>query len=219
MIFIIDELDRFEKNIIELAENVGFKECKTIEAIDLFCGISEKNDVLKEKDRYYAFIDIPQYWSVRADGLNGAIYDNKTKKANIYFKNPIEKRMVSRVEWIDRNNTVYKVDYYNKYGYKYCSKNVSGGNVTGREFYDRNGDIKVLEQTGPKTYTTFGTGISPKSYRGFADYLEAYLKSNKIYDENIWLTSDEILNKFAGDYGDFKISYFFQWNMVIRHAL
>lgn len=42
MIFIIDELDRFEKNIIELAENVGFKECKTIEAIDLFCGISEK---------------------------------------------------------------------------------------------------------------------------------------------------------------------------------
>ena len=26
-------------------------------------------------------------------------------------------------------------------------------------------------------------------------------------DENIWLTSDEILNKFAGDYGDFKISY------------
>lgn len=150
---------------------------------------------------------IPQYWSVRADGLNGAIYDNKTKKANIYFKNPIEKRMVSRVEWIDRNNTVYKVDYYNKYGYMYCSENVSGGNVTVREFYDRNGDIKVLEQTGPKTYTTFGTRISPKSYRGFADYLEAYLKYNKIYDENIWLTSDEILNKFAWDYGNFKISY------------
>lgn len=207
MIFITDELGKFEKNIIELAENVGFKECKTIEAIDLFCGISEKNDVLKEKDRYYAFIDIPQYWSVRADGLNGAIYDNKTKKANIYFKNPIEKRMVSRVEWIDRNNTVYRIDYYNKYGYKYCSENVSGGNVTVREFYDRNGDIKVLEQTGPKTYTTFGTRISPKSYRGFADYLEAYLKYNKIYDENIWLTSDEILNKFAGDYGNFKISY------------
>lgn len=143
MIFITDELGKFEKNIIELAENVGFKECKTIEAIDLFCGISERNDVLKEKDRYYAFIDIPQYWSVRADGLNGAIYDNKTKKANIYFKNPIEKRMVSRVEWIDRNNTVYKVDYYNKYGYMYCSENVSGGNVTVREFYDRNGDIRA----------------------------------------------------------------------------
>ena len=26
-------------------------------------------------------------------------------------------------------------------------------------------------------------------------------------DENIWLTSDEILNKFAWDYGNFKISY------------
>ena len=207
MILIVDELGNAEKNILELIENVGFKDCKTIEAIDLFCGKSENNDVLKEKDLYYAFIDIPQYWGVRADGLNGAIYDNKTKKANIYFKNPKEKRMVSRVEWIDRNNTVYRIDYYNKYGYKYCSENVKGGNVISREFYDRNGDIKVIEQTVSKTYTTLGKGISPRSYRGFADYLEAYLKSNEIYDENIWLTSDEILNKFAGDYGNFKISY------------
>lgn len=208
MIFITDELGKFEKNIIELAENVGFKECKTIEAIDLFCGISERNDVLKEKDRYYAFIDIPQYWSVRADGLNGAIYDNKTKKANIYFKNPIEKRMVSRVEWIDRNNTVYKVDYYNKYGYMYCSENVSGGNVTVREFYDRNGDIKVLEQTGPKTYTTFGTRISPKSYRGFADYLEAYpLKPD--YAKEIDKRLDGIIALL--NYGDIVIFQYPSW--------
>lgn len=207
MILIVDELGNAEKNILELIENVGFKDCKTIEAIDLFCGKSENNDVLKEKDLYYVFIDISQYWGVRADGLNGAIYDNKTKKANIYFKNPKEKRMVSRVEWIDRNNTVYRIDYYNKYGYKYCSENVKGGNVISREFYDRNGDIKVIEQTVSKTYTTLGTDISPRSYRGFADYLEAYIKSNEIYDENIWLTSDEILNKFAGDYGNFKISY------------
>lgn len=207
MIFITDELGNIEKNILELVENVGFKDCKTIETLDLFCGMSEKNDVLKEKDLYYAFIETPQYWGVRADGINGAIYDNKTKMANIYFKNPIEKRMVSRVEWIDRNNTVYRIDYYNKYGYKYCSENVSGGNVISREFYDRNGDIKVIEQTGSKTYTMLDTGISPRSYRGFADYLEAYLKFNEIYDENIWLTSDVILDKFAGDYGNFKISY------------
>ena len=207
MIFITDELGNTEKNILELVDNLGFKDCKTIETIDLLCNISEKNDMHKEKELYYAFIDIPQYWGIRADGLNGAIYDNKNKKANIYFKNPKEKRMVSRVDWIDRNNTVYRIDYYNKYGYKYCSENVKCGNVISREFYDRNGDIKVIEQTVSKTYTTLGTGISPRSYRGFADYLEAYLKSNEIYDENIWLTSDEILNKFAGDYGNFKISY------------
>ena len=40
MIFITDELDKTEKNILELVENLGFKECKTIEAKDLFCGIS-----------------------------------------------------------------------------------------------------------------------------------------------------------------------------------
>lgn len=47
--FITDELGKFEKNIIELAENMGFKECKTIEAIDLFCGISEKTMCLRKK--------------------------------------------------------------------------------------------------------------------------------------------------------------------------
>lgn len=70
MIFITDELGKFEKNIIELAENVGFKECKTIEAIDLFCGISERNDVLKEKDRYYAFIDMQKKAAVAADATD-----------------------------------------------------------------------------------------------------------------------------------------------------
>ena len=74
MIFITDELGKFEKNIIELAENVGFKECKTIEAIDLFCGISEKNDVLKEKDRYYAFIDIYEFVNNVGDRHNHNCY-------------------------------------------------------------------------------------------------------------------------------------------------
>ena len=81
--------------------------------------------------------------------------------------------MVSRVEWIDRNNTVYRIDYYNKYGYKYCSENVKGGNVISREFYDRNGDIKVLEQTD-------------KIVR-FIDLIRNrifYLKENKVYFGN-----------------------------------
>lgn len=182
MIFITDELGKFEKNIIELAENVGFKECKTIEAIDLFCGISERNDVLKEKDRYYAFIDIPQYWSVRADGLNGAIYDNKTKKANIYFKNPIEKRMVSRVEWIDRNNTVYKVDYYNKYGYMYCSENVSGGNVTVREFYDRNVELYpcITEQKRKELFERCDIYLDINHYRELYNAVNEAMVNNMI---------------------------------------
>ena len=56
MIFITDELGKFEKNIIELAENVGFKECKTIEAIDLFCGISFKSTFSSQL--YYIFLKL-----------------------------------------------------------------------------------------------------------------------------------------------------------------
>ena len=43
--------------------------------------------------------------------------------------------VTSNVEDKDKKivNSVYVLN--NKYGYKYCSKNVSGGNVTGREFH------------------------------------------------------------------------------------
>ncbi len=49
MIFITDELGKFEKNIIELAENMGLKECKTIEAIDLFVAYLKKTMCLRKK--------------------------------------------------------------------------------------------------------------------------------------------------------------------------
>lgn len=180
MIFITDELGKFEKNIIELAENMGFKECKTIEAIDLFCGISERNDVLKEKDRYYAFIDIPQYWSVRADGLNGAIYDNKTKKANIYFKNPIEKRMVSRVEWIDRNNTVYRIDYY-KGSYFFYEQLLADNKENTNLSADLRNVAKLLKESG--SYT----GALDLNYREFARIYEFVNNVGDRHNHNCYL--------------------------------
>lgn len=89
MIFITDELGKFEKNIIELAENMGFKECKTIEAIDLFCGISEKNDVLKEKDRYYAFIDMHNaYYTADTNTFKESEYADMAEALNLTLAMP-----------------------------------------------------------------------------------------------------------------------------------
>ena len=75
---------------------------------------------------------------------------------NIFVENELEKNsVVANFATTAKDGKTYKVDYYNKYGYKYCSKNVSGGNVTGREFYDRNGDIKAKEPTAIQAINYF----------------------------------------------------------------
>ena len=75
---------------------------------------------LQERDLYYAFLEVPHLWQVRDDGLWGKIVHAGQKKAQIFFKKPIEKRFVERVEWLSEKGKVYKTDYYNKYGVVYC---------------------------------------------------------------------------------------------------
>ena len=55
-------------------------------------------------------------------GDTGEIYDLGEKKATIYFTEPIEKRIVQRVEWQMEDGWIYKIDYFNKYGIKYASE-------------------------------------------------------------------------------------------------
>lgn len=83
--------------------------------------LKEEKRVLQEKDLHYVLVDVPEYWEIRADGINGAIYNDGNKMADIYFKEPVEKRYVSRIEWLKDNGNVYKIDYYNRYGNIYCT--------------------------------------------------------------------------------------------------
>ena len=90
-----------------------------------------EKSILKEKDLYYAFLKSPEFWQVKADGMHGAIYDMEQKKATIYVRFPYEKRYIERVEWLAESGNVYRIDYYNRYGYAYC-----------RAFFNQEGDIE-----------------------------------------------------------------------------
>lgn len=77
---------------------------------------------LQEMDLYYAFLKLPDFWEIQPEKHNGAIYNRGIKLATIYFKPPIEKRNVQRIEWCTEDNQIYKIDYYNRYGFAYCSE-------------------------------------------------------------------------------------------------
>ena len=135
MIILAKEYTDFIKRIKNTINNTG-KSCSVCTLLamtnhninDVFgfydCYIDENRKGEQTKELYYAFIELPKWWAVRADGVDGAVYDNNKKKASIYFNEPIEKRNVKLVEWHDEENRVYRKDYYNKMGYKYCTENV-----------------------------------------------------------------------------------------------
>ena len=156
MIILAKEYTDFIKRIKKTINNMG-KSCSVCtlmpntdhDADDVF-GFYDRyinDENIKSahtKELYYAFIKLPEWWAVCADGINGAVYDNDVKKASIYFSEPIEKRNVRSVEWHDEENRVYRKDHYNKMGYKYCTENLRSNKIIQREFYDSEGNLVVL---------------------------------------------------------------------------
>lgn len=98
---------------------------------------------LEKKELFYVFLDLPKFWEVRAEGLWGAIYNKNQKMAMVYFNNPIDLRMVERVEWLTSNQEVYKIDYYGNYGYAYCTVFFDEGKMVLKSYYTKEHEEKI----------------------------------------------------------------------------
>lgn len=144
-----------------------------------------EKEKLREKQLYYAFLDLPYLWEIHADGVNGAIYDRNHKKAEIYFTEPLERRNVQRVEWYNENNIVYRIDYYNKYGDKYCAEYIYDETIQTREFYNHAQQLVILEQVTEKVITLFCDGKIKKRYIGYYNFFHAYLEQLGMQDAHI----------------------------------
>ena len=207
MILIVDTYTQDYRALKESMDVIG-KECHIVsfshirsEAEDEF-SIYEyfinktKNEKLDEKSLYYAFINMPYLWAVRADGVNGAIYDRNYKKAEIYFTEPIERRNVLRIEWMDEEDKVYRVDHYNRYGDKFCSEYNCNGITQSREFYNHSQQLVLLEQVMEGIITLFQNGKIIKRFVDYSEFLQAYLNDTGIQDVSIMFGNEKIWKRF-----------------------
>ena len=163
-----------ETKIIVL-EDDGSLPCEVISPYQYF--ISRGNaEAHTKRELHYNFIKIPEFWEIRAEGVNGAIYDMGYKKASIYFTEPIEKRNVQRVEWCMENGWIYKVDIYNKYGLKYISEfHDTDGKIESRVFYsDRNQEI-IIEQPQSDTIILLKDGKVEAYFTSYMQFIEHFL--------------------------------------------
>ena len=196
MVLIVDkitETNRAFKKSMEMIGNectivtLSPQEIKTDDAFSIYEHYVRKaeKEKLEEKQLYYAFADIPYLWAVRADGLNGAIFDRNHKKAEIYFTEPIERRNVQRIEWIDEDGAVYRIDYYNRFGDKYYTEFLCEGVVQSREFYNHAQQLVLLEQMTEGVITVFQDGVVKKRYIGYSGFLQTFLKEAALQEDNI----------------------------------
>lgn len=183
----------------------------------------KEEEILEEKDLFFDFIEVPEFWEIRAVGLYGGIYDMGCKKADIYFTDPIEKRNVKRVEWCMENGWKYKIDHYNKYALKYASEFLDiDGNVESKVFYSGRNQEMVVEQPQNDVVTLLEGGKTRAFFVSYAEFLAYYMEEigagekRVLFVENdegfqcleyksgdrsmweyVWFPSDGLLNKYV----------------------
>lgn len=126
-------VDRYSDDYVLLKDTLQNidQECELLSFQDSFWGaetlpVNEylvrqvETETYQMKELHNAFLDIPPYWHVMVEGALGAIYHMDEKKATIYFREPRQKRLVERVEWLAEAGYVCRVDYYNQYGFVAC---------------------------------------------------------------------------------------------------
>ncbi len=137
----------------------------------------QNQEILEEKELYYNFLEVPEFWEIRSVGMRGAIYDMGCKKADIYFAESSEKKSVQRVEWCMENGWVYKIDYYNKYAMKFASEFFDmDRNIESKVFYSVRNQEVIVEQPQNDTITLLACGKMKAFFTSYAEFVEYYLE-------------------------------------------
>ncbi len=156
-------VDKYSKEVVYLLKTLQNFDphCKVLVFEDNFFfpqNIYTTTDILfshnlPTKNVYYAFLNVPPFWQIHPEGVLGAIYDMDEKMATIYFTEPIEQRHVQRVEWLSREGYVYKIDYYNKYGFVQCRELRSKEGHTIQKSYYSDKQEEILTYNVPDDIT------------------------------------------------------------------
>ena len=145
-----------------------------------------------EKDLFYNFIELPEFWEVRLTGMTGSVFDMGCEKAKIYFREPAEKRNVQRVEWYMEGGWVYKIDYYNKYALKYASEFLdTDRNVESRVYYSEKNQEMIVEQPVNHMISLLERGMVSKLFDSCAGFLAYYLKEAGLGEECVLFIQEE----------------------------
>ncbi|MCI9076582.1 MAG: accessory Sec system glycosyltransferase GtfB [Dorea sp.] len=176
---------------IAVLEDDGFLPAGILSPYEFF-SYRDRQEAFVERDLFYNFIELPEFWEVRLLGWMGGIFDMGCEKAKIYFREPAEKRNVQRVEWHMENGWVYKIDYYNKYALKYASEFLdTEGHVESRVFYSEKNQEMIIEQPVNHMITLADRGMVNQLFDSRAEFIRFYMEEAGLEGECILFVQEE----------------------------
>ncbi len=173
---------------IVILQDSGFLPDQIISPYEYFV-FGRNCESCREKELYYDFLEVPEYWEIRSVGMYAAVYDMGYKKADIYFKEPTN---VQRVEWCMENGWVYKIDYYNKYALKYASEFLDvDGNVESKVIYSVKNQEVIVEQPQSDTVTLLEEGKLKRFFTSYVAFIEYYIEEIRQNEKPILFIQDK----------------------------
>ncbi len=174
--------------------------------------IAEQNGMVHaEKGLFYAIMEVPEFWEIRSKGELGAIYDMGVEKAVIYFTEPVEKRIVQRVEWHTEDGWIYKIDYYNKYGLRYAGEFLdTDKNIESKVYYsDRNQEVIVRQPQNDVTIL-LENGMVSAFFDSYKEFIVFYMTKIGTCDKNILFVQDK-----ECEFLDLQVNGKYIWDFVM----
>lgn len=146
----------------------------------------------EERKRICDSLDIPEFWEIRKQGECGGIYEMGCEKAKVYYIEPVEEQIVRRVEWHTEDNWIYRIDYYNKYGFKYASEFLDAEKKVESKVYYSESNAEVLVcQPQNNVITLLENGAVKAFFPSYYQFVEFYLKKIDTEDGIILFVQEE----------------------------
>jgi accessory Sec system glycosyltransferase GtfB len=98
------------------------------------------------KPRYFNQITVPDYWEISGSNSGGSVHDREHERGRIFYTEPLNKRLVKIVDWLDERGIVRASDHYNRFGALYARTifNKKGLKVN-RAYFNAKGEEIIVE--------------------------------------------------------------------------
>ena len=139
---------------------------------------------------YFNQVHCPEFWEIRGNNNNAAIYNENKKMANIiYVPSMAHKRYVQKVEWLDLAGNIRSVDHYSKNGYRFAHTNYNLMNQpTITTYYSVDNHEKIVENHVTKDII-LNLNDHVYMFKSRSDFVIYYLQSVYGHIERIFYNS------------------------------
>ena len=149
----------------------------------------------EERELSCELLEVPESWEIRVGDITGGIYEAGYKRATVYFAEPIEKKIVQRVEWSTERGWIYKIDHFNKCGIKYASEFLDADkNVESKVYYSDKNQEGIVIQPQNGVITILENGVVKALFSSYSEFVEFCITEIGTRDKNILFVQEEQCN-------------------------